>query len=167
MKIFLTFISVLSFSMCSIRNNDRIIKQYTIVNNQYKFSSPLKLNLEAENIETRIVYRYGPRKNPFTEEIIYSNGIIIVGTYGEKVHSIISGTVILKDQRNLTIKNNNLIVEYKYLTLINEIKIGDKINIKDLIGYITNQSSIGRTFSIYIKFENEYLDPEFFLRYAE
>ena len=167
MKIFLTFISVLSFSMCSIRNNDRIIKQYTIVNKQYKFSSPLKLNIESENFQTRIVSRYGPHKNPFTEEIIYSNGIQIIGTYGEKVHSIISGTVIQKDQRNLTIKNNDLIVEYKYLTLINQLKIGNKININDVIGYIMNESSIGRTFWIYIKFENEYLDPEFILRYAE
>jgi hypothetical protein len=113
------------------------------------------------------LYGFGFKKNPFTNDIFFSNSGIISCDSDENIYSMDDG-IIMEIGYNgsnifILVKYNEIEIYYHCVSPIN-INEGDKIEKRQLIGRISSPYySYGPALIVKIKYKNQYFDPYFLL----
>lgn len=143
--------------------NDDYLKLYNELYEQVDFVSPV------DGIIIFIDNQYigfGYKKDYLNEEISFSDDTYILGIVNQRIYSISDGEIISIENSSffgghLIIKNNDYQVEYFFINIDNNIKIGDKVEKGQLLGKFFHYYPDAQEteFILRIKYKNYYFDP--------
>ena len=163
------------------------IKKYNKINNNYLavgdvlFIPDAKLPTSERKllfgtfftnpVKGRISSKYGMRKHPIHNKMMFHRGIDIASYAGSKVYAAASGKVIFAGYKGgygkyiIVRHNNGYQSAYGHLSRI-LVKKNDKVTQKTLIGKVGNTGvSTGPHLHFEITYKGKYINPKRFVRY--